>query len=308
MPTGHSAPTTSVSDLKQFLVETRHAVNTVLDRWCEYVRSEWGSPIGEAAAYSLATPGKRLRPALLMATYRELGGQGDPVELAAAIEVVHTYSLVHDDLPCMDDDDLRRGRTTTHRRFDVATATEAGFRLVPLSARILAAGARRLGLDARTTGSIAKELFRGAGSCGMVGGQVMDLEAEGKEITRSELVRIHSTKTGALITASAVMGALAAGADSGTVEAVRGYGREIGLAFQIVDDILDATATSSQLGKTVGKDARQQKATYATVMGIDAATRQADHHVERAIDHLACAGVNCGLLATLARFVTQRRN
>jgi geranylgeranyl pyrophosphate synthase len=290
------------------LVETRHAVNIVLDRWCEYVRSEWGYPIGEAAAYSLATPGKRLRPALLIATYRELGGQGDPVELAAAIEVVHTYSLVHDDLPCMDDDDLRRGRTTTHRRFDVATATEAGFRLVPLSARVLAAGAGRLCLDARTTGLIAKELFWGAGSCGMVGGQVMDLEAEGKEITRSELVRIHSAKTGALITASAVMGALAAGADSGTVEAVRGYGREIGLAFQIVDDILDATATSSQLGKTVGKDARQHKATYATIVGIDAATRQADQHVERAIDHLASAGVNCGLLATLARFVTQRRN
>lgn len=289
-------------------METQRAVNAVLDRWCEYVRSEWAGPVGEAAAYSLASPGKRLRPALLIATYRELGGKGDAAELAAATEVVHTYSLVHDDLPCMDDDDLRRGRATTHRKFDVATATEAAFRLIPLSARVLAAGAKRLGLDVRATGAIAGELFRGAGACGMVGGQVMDLEAEGKDVSLAQLMRIHSAKTAALIAASVVMGALAAGADSATVEAVRGYGREIGLAFQIVDDVLDATATSSQLGKTVGKDARQHKATYATMVGIDAARRQADEHVRRAIDHLASAAINCGLLATLARFVTQRRN
>ncbi|UCG86162.1 MAG: polyprenyl synthetase family protein [Gemmatimonadota bacterium] len=280
----------------------------MLDRWCDYVRSEWGDPIGEAAAYSLASPGKRLRPALLIATYQELGGKGDPSELAAAVEVVHTYSLVHDDLPCMDNDDLRRGRATTHRQFDVATATEAAFRLIPLSARVLSAGAKRLGLDPHAAGVIAGELFRGAGSCGMVGGQVLDLEAEGRDVSPDELERIHLAKTGALITASVVMGALAAGAGAETVAAVRGYGREIGLAFQIVDDILDATATSSQLGKTVGKDARQHKATYASVLGIDDAARQADQHVERAIDHLASAGVNCGLLATLARFVTQRRN
>jgi len=305
--TAHSAPTTSVSDPREFLGETREAVNTVLDRWCEYVRREWGDPVGEAAAYSLASPGKRLRPALVIAAYRELGGAGDAAELATAVEVVHTYSLVHDDLPCMDDDDLRRGRATTHSRFDVPTATEAAYRMIPLAARVLAAGAERLGLDPATTGAMAGELFRAAGSHGMVGGQVLDLEAEGKEITQDELARIHLAKTAALIAASTVMGALAARATSDAVEGLRGYGREIGLAFQIVDDILDATATSSQLGKTVGKDARQHKATYASIVGLDAAARQADDHVRSAMDHLTSAGVNSGLLMTLAKFVTQRR-
>jgi geranylgeranyl diphosphate synthase type II len=289
-------------------VHTQNAVNAVLDRWCEYVRSEWGDPIGEAAAYSLASPGKRLRPALVIATHRELGGRGDVVQLAAAVEVVHTYSLVHDDLPCMDNDDLRRGRATTHRRFGVAPATEAAYRLIPLSSRILVAGARQLRLDHGTTGAIAGELFRAAGGSGMVGGQVMDLEAEGKEVTSEELVRIHQAKTGALITASVVMGALAAGANDDKVAAVRRYGGELGLAFQIVDDILDATATSSELGKTVGKDARQHKATYASIVGVEAARHQVEQHVQRAINHLVPAGVNCGLLASLARFIAQRRN
>jgi len=280
----------------------------VLDRWCERVKSEMDAPIGEAIAYSLSAPGKRLRPALVIAVYRELGGQGDPTELAASVEVVHTYSLVHDDLPCMDDDDLRRGRPTTHRQFDVATATEAGFHMVPLAARILAAGAQRLGLDWTETGTIASELFRAAGASGMVSGQVLDLEAEGREISKEELIRLHSAKTGALITASGVMGALAAGADSSHVEAVRKYGREIGLAFQIVDDILDATATSAELGKTAGKDAEQQKATFASHVGLETASHEADRHISAAIAHLASARVDSGLLNALARFIAERRN
>lgn len=280
----------------------------MLDRWCERVRSEIDGPIGEAIAYSLSAPGKRLRPALVIAVYRALGGRGDPAELAASVEVVHTYSLVHDDLPCMDDDDLRRGRPTTHRRFDVATATEAGFRMVPLSARILAAGAESLGLDLATTGAIAKELFRAAGAGGMVCGQVLDLEAEGKDISTEELVELHSAKTGALIAASGVMGALAAGADDMQLAAVGKYGREIGLAFQIVDDILDATATSAELGKTAGKDAEQQKATFASLVGLEDAGHAANRHIRAAIAHLASAKVDSGLLSALARFIAERRN
>jgi geranylgeranyl pyrophosphate synthase len=272
------------------------------------VTSEIDGPVGEAIAYSLSAPGKRLRPALTIAVYRELGGVGDPAELAASVEVVHTYSLVHDDLPCMDDDDLRRGRPTTHRQFDVATATEAGFRMVPLAARILAAGAERLGLDWAATGAIASELFRAAGASGMVCGQVLDLEAEGKDISKEELIRLHSAKTGALITASGVMGALAAGADASQVEAVRKYGREIGLAFQIVDDILDATATSAELGKTAGKDAEQQKATFASHVGLETASHEADRHISTAIAHLASGKVDSGLLNALARFIAERRN
>jgi geranylgeranyl pyrophosphate synthase len=290
------------------LGETQAAVNQVLDRWCDYVRREWGDPVGEATAYSLASPGKRLRPALVIAAYRALGGTGDAAELATAVEIVHTYSLVHDDLPCMDDDELRRGRATTHSRFDVATATEAAYRMIPLSARVLCAGAETLGLDSATTGRIAAELYRASGSQGMVGGQVMDLEAEGKQVTQAQLAAIHLAKTAALITASTVMGALAARADSDAVEGLRGYGREIGLAFQIVDDILDATATSKQLGKTVGKDARQRKATYVSIVGLAAASREADSHVRSAMDHLTSVGVDSGLLISLAEFVTQRRN
>jgi len=265
-------------------------------------------PVGEAMAYSLASSGKRLRPALVTATYRELGGERDIAELATAVEVVHTYSLVHDDLPCMDDDDLRRGRPTTHRQFDVSAATEAGFLLVPLSYRVLLSGARAIGLTAGQTARVAGELYRAAGAAGMIRGQVLDLEAEGRAVSRHELMAIHESKTAALITASAVMGAVAASGDTGQVEAIRSYGREAGLAFQIVDDILDATASSDALGKTAGKDAAQQKATYATIMGLDAARTAADEHVRKAMDQLASVGLNSGLLAALARFIVKRSN
>jgi geranylgeranyl pyrophosphate synthase len=243
-----------------------------------------------------------------MAVYRELGGEDDVSELATAVEVVHTYSLVHDDLPCMDDDELRRGRPTTHRQFDIAAATEAGFRLVPLSLRVLQSGASALGLAAEKVTDIARELFRAAGATGMIKGQVLDLEAEGRAVSREELVAIHECKTGALITASAVMGALAAGADRAQVEAVRKYGEEVGLAFQVVDDILDATATSSELGKTAGKDAEQRKATFATIVGLEAARHAADDHAARAMDHLASAGLDSGLLGALARYIVERGN
>lgn len=261
-----------------------------------------------AIGYALASPGKRLRPAMVLAVYRALGGGRDATELAAAVEVVHCYSLVHDDLPCMDDDDLRRGRLTTHRQFDVATATEAGYRMVPLAARVLAAGATRLRLSRRVAGAVGRELFHAAGATGMIGGQVLDLEAEGRSVGAGELVVIHRAKTGALITASAVIGALAAGAGEGALAAVRGYGDEIGLAFQIADDVLDATSTSEALGKTAGKDAQRRKATFATIMTPDAAMEEARRHATQAVDHLRAASVDSSLLGALARFVVERRS
>ncbi len=280
----------------------------MLERWGAWARAELGEPVGQAVAYGFATSGKRLRPALVVAAYRELGGEGDVTELAAAVEIVHTYSLVHDDLPCMDDDDVRRGRPTIHRRFDVATATEAGFRMVPLSARVLAGGARRLGLRPPTLRAIARELFQAAGAGGMISGQVADLEAEARSVTATDLADIHRKKTGALIRASAVVGALAAGADGARLEAVRHYGREIGLAFQIVDDVLDTTASSSELGKTAGKDARQRKASFVTLLGVDTARETAQGHAARAVDHLRAAGLDSGLLASIARLVVARRS
>ncbi len=307
-PTERSEQTTSIAELQTFLATAREAVNRELERWGSVVEGEVGGTVGAAMAYSLSAQGKRLRPALVLASFGALGGTGDAVQLASAVEIVHTYSLVHDDLPCMDDDDLRRGRPTTHRQFDVASAAEAGYRLVPLSARVLAAGAARLGLDAARTGAIAGELYRAAGVAGMIGGQVLDLEAEGRRLPLEELVRVHRWKTGALIAASAVIGALAAGAAPAEVEALRGYGLELGLAFQIVDDILDATGTSQDLGKTAGKDAAQAKATFVRVLGVEEAERAAAQHVERAVDILVAHEIDSILLESLARFVEDRQS
>lgn len=299
---------TPTTELDHFLDRARQRVNAVLEEWASRVKGERADVVGEAIAYSLEGPGKRFRPALVMATYAAAGGTGNVAELAAAVEVVHTYSLVHDDLPCMDDDDLRRGRPTTHRAFDVPTATWAGYLMVPLAGRVLEAGARRLDLPAAVLGEIGRELFDAAGARGMVGGQLLDLLAEGQRLPLDALREIHRRKTGALIAASAVIGALAARADPPTVVAVRAYGEEIGLAFQIADDVLDLTGTSQELGKTAGKDAQQNKATFATVMGTDSAMEEARRRVGRAIDQLGRGGIDSILLNALAYFIVNRRS
>ena len=300
--------TASTTDLTVFLAEARDATNTVLAEWCDRARRELSPSVGDAVAYSLSAPGKRLRPALVLGVFRELGGRGDVAEVAAAVEIVHTYSLVHDDLPCMDDDNLRRGRTTTHREFGVTAAVEAGVAMVPLAARVLAAGSSRLGLPPATLGRIGAELFQAAGAAGMIGGQVLDLAAEGRSIGLADLREIHRRKTGALITASGVIGAIAAGASPTRLDAVRAFGREVGVAFQIADDVLDATATSQELGKTAGKDALQHKATFATLLGPAAAMEEARERVDRAIDHLGGSGIDSPLLSSLATFIVNRRS
>jgi geranylgeranyl diphosphate synthase type II len=264
--------------------------------------------VGSAIAYSLAASGKRYRPALVLGVYRELGGAGSADDIAAAVEIVHTYSLVHDDLPCMDDDDLRRGIPTVHLMFGVSVAAEAGFRMLPLAARALAEGAGQLGLPAEVLGAMARELFGAAGVRGMIGGQVLDLEAEGRPVSGEELHEIHRRKTGALIAASAVLGAMAADATGPCVDAIRAFGEEVGLAFQIADDVLDATETSEQLGKTAGKDQRQQKATFTKLVGPRDAMALAREHVGRAIDQLKVAGIDSKLLSDLALFIVSRRS
>jgi geranylgeranyl pyrophosphate synthase len=190
----------------------------------------------------------------------------------------------------------------------VAAATEAAFKMVPLAARVLARAATQLDLTPAELGAIGMELFRGAGAAGMVGGQVLDLEAEGRAISVEELVKIHRMKTGALITASAVIGALAARAPTDKVAAIRMFGAELGLAFQIVDDILDATSTSQELGKTAGKDAQQQKATFTTILRNDEARAEAEACISRAVDHVDAAGLGSGLLHDIAAFIINRRS
>jgi geranylgeranyl diphosphate synthase type II len=303
-----SSPATSTTDAADHLAAARAAVDAALAAWFPRVAELYPGPVGRAIVYSLEGPGKRLRPALALAVFAELGGRGDASELVAAIEVVHTYSLIHDDLPCMDDDALRRGRPTVHRVFGAVVAAEAGFRMVPLAGRMLAAGCRGLGLDDATGGAIARTLYRAAGPGGMIGGQVLDLAAEGRTLERGAVIALHRAKTGAMIAASAEIGGLAAGLDGERLAAVRGYGEEIGLAFQIVDDVLDVVESSAQLGKTAGKDARQRKATFSALLGTDRALAEARAAVQRAVDRLGAAGIDSTLLPGLARFVVDRRS
>src|SRR5438876_9387445 len=226
------------------MADARGRVDAVLERWAAHSERFWPSPVSAAVRYSLLSEGKRLRPTLAFAGHEAVGGAAPAVaELAAAVEVVHAYSLVHDDLPCMDNDDLRRGRPTTHRAFDVPTATRAGFHMVALAARVLAGGLATLAPDSERRRAIALELFRAAGAGGMIGGQALDLEAEGVRAPVAALEEIHRRKTGALIAASCVIGGLAGGAAPSACAALRGDGGDLGLVFQLCGDILDGAAS-----------------------------------------------------------------
>ena len=270
----------------------------------------WASRADPVIRYSLLGEGKRLRPTLVFAAHEALNGSSSAgvAELAAAVEVVHAYSLVHDDLPCMDDDDLRRGRPTAHRAFDVPRATQAGYEMVGLAARVLAHGLETLALPLERNRAIQLELFRAAGAGGMIGGQALDLEAEAKALPIEALEEVHRRKTGALIAASCVIGGLSADGAPRHIDGLRAYGESIGLAFQIADDVLDATATSDQLGKTAGKDAARAKATFVTLLGVGAARAEAERRAARAVDHLRDVGLVSPMLVELAHYIVTRPN
>jgi geranylgeranyl pyrophosphate synthase len=294
-----------------YLAEARARVDAALESWGVRAGEWWPAPVPAAMRYSLLSTGKRLRPTLVFAAAEAVGGgvaAERVADLAAAVEVVHAYSLVHDDLPCMDNDDLRRGRATTHRAFDVATAVVAGYHMVALGARVLDAGLAALALAPEARRGIALELFRAAGAGGMIGGQALDLAAEGRRLPATELEDVHRRKTGALISAACVIGAMAGGAPRATCEALRGYGADVGLAFQIYDDVLDATATSDQLGKTAGKDAADGKSTFVTLLGASAARAEAERLATRAVDRLRQAELASATLEGLARYIVTRPN
>jgi geranylgeranyl pyrophosphate synthase len=266
-------------------------------------------PLGDALAYALATTGKRVRPALVLAGYRAAGGTDPAVDqLMTAVEIIHTYSLVHDDLPCMDDDDRRRGRPTTHVVFDVPTATRVGYLLVPVAVEVLCQATAALGVSAEGHQAIARTLLWASGIQGMVGGQWLDLEAEGRSLVAQDLTAIHARKTGALIEAACVVGGLAAGAGEPIVAALTAFGRDIGLAFQIADDVLDATATTAQLGKTAGRDASLGKSTYVGSLGVEGARAEAARLAESAVAHLAKTPLETSALVGLARYIVQRQS
>ena len=257
--------------------------------------------------YSVLAGGKRVRPILALEACRAVGGREAWVLPACcALEMIHTYSLIHDDLPAMDDDDLRRGRPTSHVKFGEATAILAGDALHSLAFQILAEeprGSRFAGRRSRVLSLVA----RAAGMEGMVGGQVRDLESEGRRITHSDLRRIHRGKTGALLAASAEAGGILGGGSAGEVEALRRYGRAIGLAFQIVDDILDEEGTRTALGKSPGKDRAVKKATYPSLFGLERSRILASRAVEEARRALAPLGKRAAALERLAGFILARR-
>ncbi len=284
----------------------RARIERVLDRCLAL--SDPGTPrLREAMRYSALGGGKRLRPVLVYATGESLGMPLDPLDApAAAVELIHVYSLVHDDLPAMDNDDLRRGRPTCHRAYDEATAILAGDALQALAFAVLS-DETQFDLPAQTRLRMIRLLAHATGTSGMAGGQAIDLESVGRTLDVEALENMHRRKTGALIQCSVLLGAAAAGVTEGPeLEALERFGADIGLAFQIQDDILDVAGDPSVLGKSTGADAARGKPTYPSIIGLEAARRRAMELCDRALDAIAPLGPRGELLAELARYVVSR--
>lgn len=273
--------------------QTEAALGAYLERW------KAAPPrLMEAVRYSLLDGGKRLRPALVLGAAELIGGESaEALPAACAVEMIHTYSLIHDDLPCMDDDDVRRGKPSLHKAFDEATAVLAGDALQAMAFELLA--------DAGDPGLVA-ELARAAGPLGMVGGQQLDLEAEGQALELDPLRDLHHMKTGALIRVSVRLGGRIAGADSGQLDALTKYGECLGLAFQIADDVLDVSGDAATLGKNPGSDAARNKSTYPSLLGLDEARRLSEQTAREAEDALGIFGPEADEFRALARYVVER--
>lgn len=304
---GAVGPYAPVEELAERFASDRMLVQASLQALCDRWLQDLDADVAEAIRYSVLGDGKRLRAVLLLEAYRACGGEGAAQDLAAAVEVVHAYSLVHDDLPCMDDDDVRRGRPTAHKVFGVGVATAAGLAMVPLAVRSAWHASRALGLSTADAGAVVHLLMVASGGGGMIGGQLLDLEAEGVPLTVDALEQIHRLKTGALITAAVTLGARAARATPAQVSALAQYGGAIGLAFQIADDVLDVTATTDQLGKTAGRDLDLQKSTYPALLGVESAVAKAVDLVELGCRSLAAEGLLTPALEQMARFIVTRR-
>lgn len=263
--------------------------------------------VAEAMAYACRSGGKRIRPVLLMECCRLCGG--DPtaaLPFAAAVEMVHSYSLVHDDLPCMDNSLMRRGRPSTHAVYGETMALLAGDGLLTLAFEVMLRPESCAGIAPENALSAALALAQGAGITGMVGGQVIDLQSEGKPIDQATLEALQRGKTAALLTAAGLMGARLAGATPAQEQAIRQYCEQLGLTFQIVDDILDVTATAEQLGKPVGSDADNEKVTYVSLLGVEEARRLAQQRTAAAVQALEGFGSEAGALQQLAMALLER--
>jgi len=290
--------------LRPRLKQHAEGVNAALDSMLAARRKCIPARLWEAMRYSLMAGGKRIRPALMLECFSACGGKGDIMSAMMSIECMHTYSLIHDDLPCMDDDDLRRGRPTCHKQFDEASAVLAADALQSLSFALLA----ETNVQADLRVELVRRLALASGAQGMVGGQMLDMLAEEKTVQDVlEVERIHVHKTGDLLCYCCEAGAMLAQADTVRVDACSRYGKAVGLLFQMADDILDATQSSEILGKSAGKDAVQHKATYVSLLGLDRAREIADEMCGIAVEALAPLGEDGAHLKALATYILERK-
>jgi geranylgeranyl diphosphate synthase, type II len=291
-------------DLAAYLKQQQAAVEAALDG---AIAMGYPETIYKAMRYSLMAGGKRLRPILCLATCELMGGTSDlAMPIACSLEMIHTMSLIHDDLPAMDNDDYRRGKLTNHKVYGEDIAILAGDGLLAYAFEYIATQTQAQA--DRVLKAIA-HLGKAVGAAGLVGGQVVDLESEGKPgVTLETLNYIHRHKTGALLESSVVCGAIVAGAAAADLECLSRYAQNIGLAFQIIDDVLDITATQEELGKTAGKDLQSQKATYPSFWGIDESKRQADQLIAAAKAELQSFGIQAQPLLALGDYITARKN
>lgn len=291
-------------NLKAYLGDRRALVEAALDRYLPPA-TQRPQRLHEAIRYSVLAPGKRIRPILVIASAEAVGGRAEDVlPTACALECIHAFSLVHDDLPCMDNDDYRRGRLTSHKVYGEALAMLAGDALLALAFELIAENAATAPVERIVP--VLKLVAHATGTAGMVGGQVMDIESEGREIGCEDLQFIHDHKTGALLTASVLSGALICGASQKQIDALASYGRSAGLAFQIADDILDITGDEAKIGKPVGSDLKQDKATYPKFFGLEASRERARLEVQHALDALADFDDRADPLRAIAQYIVDR--
>ncbi|BAT19895.1 polyprenyl synthetase family protein [Asaia bogorensis] len=306
MTTTSSPSTASPETLAASLGTAARAIESTIDRLLPMVDGD-ESVLLEAMRYAALGGGKRLRGYLVTEIAGIFGAEPEgALRVAASVEMLHAYSLVHDDLPAMDDDDLRRGQPSTHKKFDEAIAILAGDALQTSAFEILADEATHSDPSVRI--ALVTALAQASGAAGMVGGQVVDIRGEGKSLPLDQVRRLHAMKTGALIRYAAEAGAILGGATRVQRDAIIAYGRDIGTAFQVADDVLDTTASAEELGKTAGKDEASGKSTYVSLLGIDGARAEAGRLVEQATQALTSFGTEAAALRALAHYIVERRN
>ena len=305
-PASQLAPTGM--DIREYLERKREEVDHYLQ---SVIPSAEAMPttLHESMRYSLFAGGKRVRPILAIAAAEAVGNAGQAVlPVASSLELIHTYSLIHDDLPAMDNDDFRRGKPTNHKVYGEAMAILAGDALLTMAFELCLRANGAYGLDAARQVRLIQELAVGSGNVGMVGGQVLDIQAENKDIDLATLQSIHKHKTGMLIRAAVRMGAITAGATPAQLDELTVYAENIGLAFQIADDVLNVTGTREELGKNPNTDAQRGKKTYPTFYGVEGAKQLAEDCVTRANDRLASFGAKADPLRELARYISARKS